>query len=126
MIPSDGGIRVLQLDAERLNLSLSRQQAGAQFHHHVLVVYDPHPGDILLDPNGLELVLLPPRQEAVDGVLQLATVMTAPRGDPWCLLMTQVPLKISVMTLNSTRPRRGTLLNQNLGVEVMPMCPRRA
>jgi hypothetical protein len=58
MVPSDGGIRVPQLGAERLDLSLSSQQAGAQLHRHVLVVYHLHPGVTLLHPRGLELVLL--------------------------------------------------------------------
>jgi hypothetical protein len=66
---------------ERLNLSLSSQQTGAQLHHHVLVVYHLHPGDILLHPRGVELVLLSLRQEAVDGVLELTLVATAPRSD---------------------------------------------
>jgi hypothetical protein len=46
------------LGAKRLDLSLSSQQAGAQLHHHVLVVYHIHSEDILLHPRGLEFVLL--------------------------------------------------------------------
>jgi hypothetical protein len=42
---------------------------GAQLHHHILVVHHLHPGDILLRPIGLELILVPIRYEAVDGVL---------------------------------------------------------
>jgi hypothetical protein len=69
LAPSDGGIRVLQLGAERLYLSLSSQQTGAQLHHHILVLYHIHSGDILLHPKGLEFVVLSLRQEAVGGVL---------------------------------------------------------
>jgi hypothetical protein len=43
-------------------------------------VYHLHPGDILLHPIGLELILLPVGQEVVDGVLQSTLVAT----DPWC------------------------------------------
>jgi hypothetical protein len=45
------------------------------------MVYHLHPGDILLHPRGLEFVLLPLRQEAMDGVLQLILVAMAPRSD---------------------------------------------
>jgi hypothetical protein len=45
------------------------------------VVYHLHPGDILLHPKGLELVLLSLRQETVDGVLQLILVVMALRSD---------------------------------------------
>jgi hypothetical protein len=58
MVPSHGGVRVPQLCAERLDLSLSDQQVGAQLHHYVLVVYHIHYGDILLHPRGLEYVIL--------------------------------------------------------------------
>jgi hypothetical protein len=54
---------------------------GAQLYRHVLVVNHLHPGDILLHPRGLELVLLPLRQEVIDGVLQLILVEMAPRSD---------------------------------------------
>jgi hypothetical protein len=43
------------------------------------VVYHLHPGDILLHPIGLELILLPVGQEVVDGVLQPTLVATDPR-----------------------------------------------
>jgi hypothetical protein len=87
------------------------------------VVYHLHPGDILLHPIDLELVLLSLRQEAVDGVLQLILVAIAPRSDgllggishiitdrctedcPWCLQRTLGPEKISATALNSTCPR---------------------
>jgi hypothetical protein len=65
----DGGVRVPQLGAERLDLSLCSQQADTQLHRHVLVVYHLHPRDILLHPKGLEHVLLPLGQEVVDAVL---------------------------------------------------------
>jgi hypothetical protein len=58
LVPSDGGVRVSHLGKERLDLSLSGQQAGAQLHRHVLVVYHIHSGDILLHPRCLEFVLL--------------------------------------------------------------------
>jgi hypothetical protein len=45
------------------------------------VVHYLHPGDILLHPIGLELILLPIGQEVVDGVLQLTLVATNPRCD---------------------------------------------
>jgi hypothetical protein len=45
------------------------------------VVYHLHPGDILLHPIGLELILLPIGQEVVDGVLQPTLVATDPRCD---------------------------------------------
>jgi hypothetical protein len=54
---------------------------SAQLHRHILVVYHLHPGDILLHPIGLELILLPVRQEVVDRVLQLMLVATDPRCD---------------------------------------------
>jgi hypothetical protein len=66
---------------ERHNLSLSSQQVGAQLHCHVLVVYHLHPRDILLHPRALEFDLLSPRQEAVDGVLQLILIVMAQRSD---------------------------------------------
>jgi hypothetical protein len=45
------------------------------------VVYHLHPGDILLHPIGLELILLPVGQEVVDGVLQSTLVAMDPRCD---------------------------------------------
>jgi hypothetical protein len=39
---------------------------SSQLHGHILVVYHLHPGDILLHPVGLELILLPVGQEVVD------------------------------------------------------------
>jgi hypothetical protein len=54
---------------------------SAQLHHHILVVHHLPPGDILLHPIGLELILLPIGQELVDGVLQPTLVATDPRGD---------------------------------------------
>jgi hypothetical protein len=78
---TDGGIYVLQLDAESLDLTLSGQWTSAQLHRHFLVVYHLHPGDILPHPIGLELILLPIGQEVVDGVLQPTLVATDPRCD---------------------------------------------
>ena len=52
---------------------------SAQLHHHILGVYHLHPGDILLHPVGLELILLPIEQEVVDRVLQPMLVPTDPR-----------------------------------------------
>jgi hypothetical protein len=54
---------------------------SAQLHRHILVVYHLHPGDILLHPIGLELILLPVGQGLVDRVLQPALVATDPRCD---------------------------------------------
>jgi hypothetical protein len=54
---------------------------SAQLHHHILVVYHLHPGDILLHPVGLELILLPVGQEVVDRVLQLMLVAMDQRCD---------------------------------------------
>jgi hypothetical protein len=45
------------------------------------VVYHLHPGDILLHPIGLELILLPVGQEVVDRVLQPTLIATDPRCD---------------------------------------------
>jgi hypothetical protein len=73
-VASDGGVHVPQVDAESINLALSGWQMGAQLHRHILVVRHLHPRDILLHPVGPELILLPVRQEAVDGVLQLTLV----------------------------------------------------
>jgi hypothetical protein len=54
---------------------------SAQLHHHILVVYHLHPGDIPFHPIGLELILLPVGQEVVDRALQLALVAMDPRCD---------------------------------------------
>jgi hypothetical protein len=53
----------------------------AQLHRHILVGHHLHPGEILLHPIGLELILLPVGQEVVDGVLQPTLVATDPRCD---------------------------------------------
>jgi hypothetical protein len=80
-VASVGGICVSQLDAKSLNLVLSSQQMSAQLHHHILVVYHLHPGDIPFHPVGLELIFLPVGQEVVDRVLQSALVAMNPRCD---------------------------------------------
>jgi hypothetical protein len=54
---------------------------SAQLHQHILVMYHLHPGDILLHPIGLELIILPVGQEVVDRVLQPMLVATDPRCD---------------------------------------------
>jgi hypothetical protein len=54
---------------------------SAQFHHHILVVYHLLPGDILLHPVGLELILLSVGQKVVDGVLQPMLVAMDPQCD---------------------------------------------
>jgi hypothetical protein len=54
---------------------------SAPLHRHILVVYHLHPGDIILHPIGLELILLPVGQEVVDGVLQLTLIAMDPRCD---------------------------------------------
>jgi hypothetical protein len=132
------------LGAERLDLSLSGQQAGAQLHHHVLVAHHIHSGDILLHPRGLEFVLLLlgrrrwtefcnssllRRFQEVMACLAASTIASlidALKADPWCLQRTLGPEKISATALNSTRPRHGTPLIRYLGAEVMPKCPSRA
>jgi hypothetical protein len=60
---------------------LSCQQTSAQLHHHILVVYHLHPGDINFHPVGLELILLHVGQEVVDRVLQSALVTMDARCD---------------------------------------------
>jgi hypothetical protein len=60
-VASDGGVCVSQLSTKSLNLVLSGQQTSAQLHHHILVVYHLHPGDIPFHPVGLELIILPIR-----------------------------------------------------------------
>jgi hypothetical protein len=54
---------------------------SAQLHHHILVVYHLHPGDIPFHPVVLELIFLPVGQEVVDRVLQSTLVATDPRCD---------------------------------------------
>jgi hypothetical protein len=54
---------------------------STQLHRYILVVYHLHPGDILLHPIGLELILLPVGLEVVDGVLQSTLVAMDPRCD---------------------------------------------
>jgi hypothetical protein len=41
----------------------------AHLHKHILVMHLKNPGNFSLDPRSLELVLLPLRQQVVDGVL---------------------------------------------------------
>jgi hypothetical protein len=103
------------------------------------VVHHLHPGDILLHPIGLELILLPVGQEVVDGVLQLILVATDPRCDglprgvsnsvaargpeSWSLVSAEL---CPALALNSTHPGCGTSLIRYLGAVVMPRCPSRA
>jgi hypothetical protein len=54
---------------------------SAQLHRHIMAVHHRHPGDIILHPIGLELILLPIGQKAVDGVLQPTIVAMDPLGD---------------------------------------------
>jgi hypothetical protein len=54
---------------------------SAQIHHHILVVYHLHHGNILPLPIGLEMILLPIGQEVRDGVLLLTLVATDPQCD---------------------------------------------
>jgi hypothetical protein len=51
---------------------------SAQLQCHILVVHNLHPGDILLRPIGLQLILLPLGEEVVYGVLQLTLVVVDP------------------------------------------------
>jgi hypothetical protein len=54
---------------------------SAQLHRHILVVYHLDPGDIIIHPVGLELILLPLGQEVVGRVLQPMLVATDPQCD---------------------------------------------
>jgi hypothetical protein len=54
---------------------------GAHLHKHILVMHHKHPGNICLDPRSLELVLLPMRQQVIDGVPQLIMISLAVGGD---------------------------------------------
>jgi hypothetical protein len=60
-----------------LDLLLGSLQMGAHLHkmHH------KHLGDIGLDPISLELVLLPLRQQVIDGVSQLVMISVDVGGD---------------------------------------------
>jgi hypothetical protein len=60
---------------------------SAHLHRHVLVMHHKHPGDIGLDPRSLELVLLPLRQQVVDGVLELVMIFVVVAGNhlPWSI-----------------------------------------
>jgi hypothetical protein len=141
-VASDGGVGVPQLDAESLNLTLSGQQTGAQLHRHILVVHHLHRGDILLHPRGLELILLPVGQEAVDGVLQPTLVATDSQGDglPGGVSDSVVARRFESWSLVSTEDSRpeedhGFKLHPPLtqdfldpvpGAVVMPRCSSRA
>jgi hypothetical protein len=54
---------------------------GAHFQRHVLVMNHQHPTDICLDRRSLELVLLPLRQQVIDGVLQLVMIFVVVGDD---------------------------------------------
>jgi hypothetical protein len=69
---------------DRVHGAVDRRRAhfhDGALHCHILVVDQLHPGDILLHPIGLELILLPVGQEVVDGILQPNLVATDPRCD---------------------------------------------
>jgi hypothetical protein len=54
---------------------------GAHLQRHILVMHHKHPRDIGLDPRSLELVLLPLRQQMLDGVPQLIMISAAIGSD---------------------------------------------
>jgi hypothetical protein len=56
----------------------------------------------------------------------IASLIDALNAGLLCLLMTQFPLKISVMALNSTHLGHATQLILYLRAEVMPKCPSKA
>jgi hypothetical protein len=76
-----GDIRVPELVAEFLDLLLGNLQMGAHFHRHILVMNHQDFGDICLDPRSPELVLLPLRQQVIDGVLQLLMISAVVGGN---------------------------------------------
>jgi hypothetical protein len=117
---------------------------GAHLRRHILVVYHLHPGDILFHPRGLELALLSLIQEAVDGVLQLILVATAPRSDgllggvshiitdrcseAWLLVPAEDPGPKEDLCdgFEFHPPWTWDSLDPVSGAEVMPNCPSRA
>jgi hypothetical protein len=64
-----------------LHLLLGSLWTSAHLHKHILVMHHKHPGNIGLDPRSLGLVLLPLRQQVVDGVPQLILISAAVGGD---------------------------------------------
>jgi hypothetical protein len=66
---------------EFLDLLLGSLQTVAHLHKHILVMHHKHLGNISLDPRSLELVLIPPWQQVIDGVPQLVMISTAVGGD---------------------------------------------
>jgi hypothetical protein len=66
---------------EFLDLLLGSPQTSAHLNKHILVMHHKHPGNIGLDTRSLELVLLPLRQQVIDGVPQLVMISAAIGGD---------------------------------------------
>jgi hypothetical protein len=66
---------------EVLDLQLGSLQMGAHLHNHILVMLHKHLGNIGLVPRSLELVLLPLRQQVIDGVPQLIMIYSIVGGD---------------------------------------------
>jgi hypothetical protein len=117
---------------------------GAQHHRHILVVHHLHPGDILLHPIGIELILLPEGRRqwmefcsrllllqthevmACQAASAIASLRDALKASPLCMQRTLDLRKISAMALNSTRPGCGTSLILYLRAVVMPRCSNRA
>jgi hypothetical protein len=56
-LPSSCSLGWWRLRSAGVCLTLSGQSMSAQLHRHILVAYHHHPGNILLHPIGLELIL---------------------------------------------------------------------
>jgi hypothetical protein len=54
---------------------------GAHLNKHILVMHHKHTGNIGLHPRSFELVLLPLRQQVIDGVPQLTMISATVGGD---------------------------------------------
>jgi hypothetical protein len=54
---------------------------GSHLHKNILVMHHKHPGNIGLDPRSLELVLLPLRQQVIDGIPHLIMISAVVTGD---------------------------------------------
>jgi hypothetical protein len=70
-------MQIPELVTEFLDLLLGSLQTSAHLHKHILVMHHKHSRNIGLDPRSLELVLLPVRQQVIDGVPQLIMISAA-------------------------------------------------
>jgi hypothetical protein len=77
---------------------------GAHLHRYMLVMHHKHHRDIDLDPRSLELILLPLRQQVIDGVPQLVMIFVVVGGDclpcniSYCILVSGSESWTLVMT----------------------------